>query len=567
MRTLDPAMVDYVREAAASDRYGAYLRNTLLDLCALNTVPDARLADSAARERQLLDWIEREITEQLGIEATIERPPIDPAIAHDPDYSPPGYAADAAGRMPPVREIYRDRGNLLVLMPGSDGNDKPGVILHAHVDVVPPWFAPRSAGERVFGRGACDNKAQVALLLAQIKLLREIEQKFGHRPTRGRVYQLVIDEEIGGNGSLSLSLDPRFAGVAVLMHEPTALVPYCAHRGAVWYRCRLSVGPNTGIGAVELFPFVVLALEEEGQRIRKETSHPMFTAAHVQTNHGILGSYGSSPSVVCDHVAVEIAARVKANPARVEMKLIEFFDDAVADYVRAYGDKTRENDPATGKPKVERHFTVQLTLQPQTQNFRVDVWGKSGHMGALAWCDGAITKAAYLLGSLLRIAADLPGVQATGRLADHSGDDHQIVLEGAQGFTPSHSMADVQARMLAAARRGAQDYCRIRRREYHEDMVEMTFDRLHNDAYADHPHSVPMRALAQAFAAAGEPWPEPVAWESSCDARIYHHKGHPVAVFGAGKLEKAHSSDEYIDVPDIQKALAISTLATWTMIA
>ena len=75
-----------------------------------------------------------------------------------------------------------------------------------------------------------------------------------------------------------------------------------------------------------------------------------------------------------------------------------------------------------------------------------------------------------------------------------------------------------------------------------------------------------MQALRRAFAATGEPWPEPVAWQTSCDARLYHAKGHPVAIFGAGKLELAHSRGEYIDVPDVQKALAISTLATWALI-
>ena len=94
----------------------------------------------------------------------------------------------------------------------------------------------------------------------------------------------------------------------------------------------------------------------------------------------------------------------------------------------------------------------------------------------------------------------------------------------------------------------------------------MSFDLLHNDAYAASPESEPMQALKAAFEAMGEPWPAPVAWETSCDARIYHHQGCPAAIFGAGRLEVAHGPDEYVDLADIQKALAISTLATWAMI-
>jgi len=123
----------------------------------------------------------------------------------------------------------------------------------------------------------------------------------------------------------------------------------------------------------------------------------------------------------------------------------------------------------------------------------------------------------------------------------------------------------VQARLARAARRGAINYCRVRQVPFEESMIRMTFDRLHNDAYADSPDSAPMQALRAAFEALGQPWPAPVAWQTSCDARIYHQRGHPVAIFGAGKLETAHSDSEYVDIPDVQKALAVVTLATWVL--
>jgi len=314
-----------------------------------------------------------------------------------------------------------------------------------------------------------------------------------------------------------------------------------------------------------MFPFVVQELEAEGRRIRQETDCPMFTADHVQTNQGVLGPYGRHPGNICSHVAIEIVARSKANPERVGMKMIEFMDDALADYIRVYGDKRRDTDPATGKPKLERHFELKVNPTPETQNFRLDVWGKSGHMAAVADCDNAITKAAYLLGALLRIAPSFPGVQAYGRFADASGDDRQIVLQGGQGFTPSHKMADVQTRLAAAAERGIRHYCRIRSLAFEQNMVQMTFDRLHSDAYADAPDVAPMQALKAAFEALGECWPEPTAFKSSCDARIYHGRNHPVAVFGAGRLEACHSENEYVDIPDVQRVLAVCTLATWAL--
>ncbi len=565
MVKLEQTLVDFIRTAACSERYATYLRDTLIELVKVNTAPDADLASSAAREKQLFDLIEREARAALGSDAVVERPAINPAIDSDPDYSPPGYAA-RNGKVPPAGEVYAGRTNLNVLAPSASGGP-PAVILHAHADTVPPWFAARVEGQRVFGRGACDNKAQIALLLAQMKLIREAQEQLGLKAAGGRVYQFTIDEEIGGNGSLSAALDPRYAKLPVLMHDSSDLVPYCAHRGAVWYRCKLSVGSSGAASAVELFPFVVLALEEEGRKLRDETRHPLFTPAHVQTSHGMLGPFGSSPAVVCDHVAVEVMAKSKANPQRVGMKVIEFFEEAMGYYVRLYGDKTRETDPATGKHKVPRHFEVKVTPTPDSTILRIDVFGKSGHMASVAQCDNAITKAAFLFSGLVKAAAKYPQVEALGRLVGDPGDGREITLEGGQGFTPSHKMADVQARLAAAARRGVQKYCRHRDRPFDESMVQMTFDRLHNDAYADSPESAPMQAFKAACAAVSHPLPKPLAWEVSCDARIYHHKGHPVAIFGAGKLEQAHADTEHVDIPDLQKALAISTLATWSMIA
>jgi len=265
-------------------------------------------------------------------------------------------------------------------------------------------------------------------------------------------------------------------------------------------------------------------------------------------------------------VAVEITARSKANPERVAMKVIEFFEEAVGYYVRLYGDKTREKDPATGKPKVARHFDVKVTPTPDSTLLRIDIYGKSGHLASVSECDGAITKAAFLFSGLVKAAVKYPQVSAVGRLAGDAGDGREIYLEGGQGFTPSHRMADVQARLAAAAQRGVQKYCKHRGLPFDESMVQMSFDRLHNDAYADSPDSPPMQALRAACAALGDSLPKPLAWEVSCDARIYHHKGHPVAIFGAGNLEHTHSDTEHVEIADIQKALAVSTLATWNMI-
>jgi len=563
MRKLDPAAVEFVNRLAGSDRYATYLRDTLVSLCAVNTAPDSDLAATAAREQQLFDLIQREV-EGLGDgRGVVERPPIDPAIGSDPAYTPPGYAADREGRVPPAEQVYAGRTNLLVTMGAGSEDSRRLVVQHAHVDVVPLWTPPQVEGNRIIGRGACDNKAQVAVLLAQMRLLDELQRHLGSQARCGRVYQFAIDEEIGGNGSLSLAMDPRFAGSPMIVHECTELVPYCAHRGCVYYRCRLSVGGGAAFG---MFPHVVTAMDEEGRRFQEETQHPLFGVEHVQANPGMLGRYGTTPGSVCDHVAVVLTLGSQSSPQEAATRVERHLAESVGGYCRLHGDKTAERDATTGRPKLEGHFSVKCVSRSGLPELRVDVFGIGGHMGALSECDNAITKAAYMLRGIPDVSNSLFR-DATIRPADANEAGVEVVLEGGQGFTPCHRMEDVKARLLAAARRGAQEYCNARGLQFDEGMIDMSFDRLHNDAYAADPSIEPMQALLAAREAVGLPPIEVVGWRTSCDARLYHARGYPAAIFGAGRLDVAHSDHEYVDISELQRALAISTLAVRSMIA
>lgn len=559
---LDTSLVQRIKDTAMSSRYADRLRTLVTELVGLNTVANNDLGGTAARERQLLDYIAGQVKATAGPQVRAEFVPINAAIANDADYSPPAYAANARGEIPPADQVYANRGNLVVT---ALADAPPGVILNAHIDVVAPWFNAQATDQRVSGRGASDNKAQVALLLAQMELIQEIETQLGRKTSRGRVYQFVIDEEIGGNGSLSLAMDPRWAGLPVIVHECTGGVPYCAHRGAVDYRCRLSTRHLQKTGAAELFPIVVMALESEGRKIREESRHALFKTEDAQTNHGRVGPFGHGPGGVCDHLAVEIDAKAKAKPDRIAMRLTQFMEEALAKYTDRYGDKTREIDPVTREPLLAKHFEVSFTPMEEAHRLRVDVWGRAGHMAVPGSADNAITKAACLFMVLLKAAASYPTVEAFARLAGDQGDGLEIELQGCQGFTPAHKMSDVQQRMTAAALKAVKQYCYLRGRKFDANMIRMSFDRLHNDAYAASPEMAPMQALKTAFAALGEPWPEPRGWNTSCDARIFHKKGHPTAIFGAGELNCAHGSNEHIEIARLQRALALSTLAVWTL--
>ena len=84
---------------------------------------------------------------------------------------------------------------------------------------------------------------------------------------------------------------------------------------------------------------------------------------------------------------------------------------------------------------------------------------------------------------------------------------------------------------------------------------EVSFDKLHNDAFAGDPNSGSvLRALRTAVEVGLTQPDQPLrGWEVSCDARLFagEHPGMPVLTFGAGQLEHAHSDRERIHVGDL----------------
>ncbi|MFA7328964.1 MAG: M20/M25/M40 family metallo-hydrolase, partial [Candidatus Ratteibacteria bacterium] len=139
------------------------------------------------------------------------------------------------------RELdYGSRPNLYAFLPSES---KKSVILCAHSDVVPAvdWpdaFHPKVEGDRVVGRGAADDKGQIASIYFALMALKELRLK----SKKNVEVQVVIEEEVGGNGALAAILSGHKAdGVIVLESTDLAICP--ANRGAVWYRIEVTGKP------------------------------------------------------------------------------------------------------------------------------------------------------------------------------------------------------------------------------------------------------------------------------------------------------------------------------------
>jgi acetylornithine deacetylase/succinyl-diaminopimelate desuccinylase-like protein len=183
-------------------------------------------------------------------------------------------------------------------------------------------------------------------------------------------------------------------------------------------------------------------------------------------------------------------------------------------------------------------------------------------MGAILENDDAILKWAYLATELVREKAR-GALPSRMELVGHDSS-RRLVLEGGQGFLPTHPMGQVQERMSAAFHRGIRHYLTRMSCEPGILHCSVTYDKLHNDAFAGDPDSATFRTARAAAVDAGMADPDtPVrGWDVSCDARLFagEYPDMPAVTAGVGELSAAHSDSERIFLPDLWKAVCFCAL-------
>jgi acetylornithine deacetylase/succinyl-diaminopimelate desuccinylase-like protein len=565
------ALLRRIREQVRSAQFVKYLRKLLVELCEIDTTAKSEPTLMRAAEDSCFKVLERELDSFAFGQARRERRPINPAIEKHPAFSLLHFTK-TPGRLKGLsaEATYAGRSNLVYILEGTQARAAgQSIVLNAHLDVVPPYFPPRVQGNTVLGRGACDDKGPVVSIVGALKLLAHTLNPLGLALNRNVVGMFVVEEETGGNGSLSLAVDRelRRAYDSVLVCECTDLKIHPANRGAVWYRAELRA--PKGVPALELFAFVNEEMEKEGAAIRAESRHDLFPQRPVQTCHGMIGAFGEHPSRICGEVSFIVYT--PRSPTQPVARLLEdCLQSGLASYVGLYGDKSKVVDPATGQPMIRRHYDLHRTRR----GFRVDVHGAAGHMGSIRERDGAITKMAHLVRALVLSKARLEALAdghvhlslAAGPTSKKAGttmrpsrrDIEVLIFEGGQGFVPTHSMQEIMNRLRQAAARGAENYLhRIGNTKPGKEVVSIAYEKLHNDAFDGDPDSASVRN-AIAAARACRIWrDEPVlGWTVSCDARLFatENPGMQVLSFGPGQLIHAHSDREQITLPELQSA-------------
>jgi acetylornithine deacetylase len=154
-------------------------------------------------------------------------------------------------------ESLPGRSNVYVTIPGT----LPGrILLQSHTDTVEVQgmtgepFRTRRDGDKIFGRGTCDAKGQLAVFMAAIESIMQ-----SRAPHHEVLLAGCVDEEERYRGVLTLcERDGDFVGAIV--GEPTELRMVVAHKGVL--RCRIRVegpGGHSSIPQGRLNPISVCA--------------------------------------------------------------------------------------------------------------------------------------------------------------------------------------------------------------------------------------------------------------------------------------------------------------------
>ena len=209
------------------------------------------------------------------------------------------YLADLGIKSDRSWDADRRKANLFATI-GPD--DKPGIVLSGHTDVVPvdgqdwtsdPFTLTRKDGKLV-GRGASDMKGFLGVVLAKAP-------EFVRRQPKTPIHlAFTYDEEVGCLGVRTLLADLAKRPVrprACVVGEPTLMKPVIGHKGKRSVRCHVhglechSALAHQGVNAVEAAAELVAHLKGMARRFRDQGPFdpdysPPYTTVHTGKIHG-----------------------------------------------------------------------------------------------------------------------------------------------------------------------------------------------------------------------------------------------------------------------------------------
>jgi acetylornithine deacetylase len=156
---------------------------------------------------------------------------------------------------------------------------RPGIVLSGHTDVVPVdgqnWasdpFKATLKDDRIYGRGACDMKSYLAVILA-------MAPRFATANLKAPIhFALSYDEEVGCIGARGLLEDlarNNIRPAGAIIGEPTGMQPVIAHKGKRAYQCCVrgkeahSALTPQGVNAIEYAARIISYIRHMAERMQ-----------------------------------------------------------------------------------------------------------------------------------------------------------------------------------------------------------------------------------------------------------------------------------------------------------
>ncbi len=216
-----------------------------------------------------------------------------------------------AGIETELREVLPGRPNVLARVPGQS---EEAVWFDAHLDTVSGEgmafepFEARMEDGKLYGRGAADDKASVAAMMAALMAVAQ----GGDKPPYTVIFTATADEEYRMRGLMSL-LEAGLTARAAVVGEPSGLEVIIAHKGVA--RFTITTGgkavhssrPDEGVNAIYRMGKVLTAIDAYAKGGVGRETHPMLGKASLSV--GVIRG-GEHVNVVPDRCQVEVDRRL-----------------------------------------------------------------------------------------------------------------------------------------------------------------------------------------------------------------------------------------------------------------
>jgi len=232
------------------------------------------------------------------------------------------------------------KANLVVTIPADDGRIDGGIALSGHTDVVPvdgqAWdadpFTAQIRNGRLFGRGTCDMKSFIGVILATLPDL-------ARAPLKEPVHiVLSYDEEVGCLGAARMVPELARLGVrptTCIVGEPTGMRVISGHKsinlleltvhGVAAHSSLTSQGVNAIEYASRAIGFIRSLAEEFRQQGPYDEAYDVpYTTASVNLVDG-----GTAGNIVADRCTAQFEFRSIAavDPIQVRARIQAYCDD------------------------------------------------------------------------------------------------------------------------------------------------------------------------------------------------------------------------------------------------